>query len=128
MRFSLLSPQRGLRVLALIAPLVAGCTAGTRDDAARGAKVGAVGGLVAGAVGSIFWGGDAVNNALRSAAVGAASGAAVGAVSSSGRDASEHQRRRFNPRPTRRSSDSLSSRGMAQMDTFQSAPDPKVER
>ena len=86
MRFSLLSPQRGLRMLVLLALGVAGCTAGTRDDAARGAKVGAVGGLVAGAVGSIFWGGDAVNNALRSAAVGAASGAAVGAVSSSGRD------------------------------------------
>lgn len=86
MRFSLLSPQRGLQSLALLALgfALAGCTAGTRDDAARGAKVGAVGGLVAGAVGSIFWGGDAVNNALRSAAVGAASGAAVGAVSGSG--------------------------------------------
>jgi hypothetical protein len=45
-----------------------------------------VGGLVAGAVGSIFWGGDAVNNALRTAAVGAASGAAVGAMNGAERD------------------------------------------
>ena len=41
---------------------------------------------MAGAVGSIFWGGDAVNNALRAGAVGAASGAAVGAMSGAERD------------------------------------------
>lgn len=57
-----------------------GCSTGAQQGAERGAKTGAVGGLVAGAVGSIFWGGDAVNNALRSAAVGATSGAAVGAM------------------------------------------------
>ncbi|MEZ5564225.1 MAG: hypothetical protein R3F24_01330 [Gammaproteobacteria bacterium] len=65
---------------------VAGCSAGAKQGASSGAKSGAVGGLVAGAVGSIFWGGDAMNNALRSAAVGAASGAAVGAVSGAERE------------------------------------------
>jgi hypothetical protein len=49
---------------------------------------------VAGAVGSIFWGGDGLNNALRSAAVGAASGAAVGAVNGADQD-----KRRPTPAP-----------------------------
>ena len=65
---------------------VAGCSTGAKDGAERGAKTGAVGGLVAGAVGRIFWGGDAMNNALRTAAVGAASGAAVGAMNGAERD------------------------------------------
>lgn len=68
---------------------IAGCSAGSQEGAYRGAKTGAVGGVVAGAVGSIFWGGDAVNNALRAGAVGAASGAAVGAMNSSGQPSSQ---------------------------------------
>jgi hypothetical protein len=60
--------------------VAAGCSTASREGASRGASRGAVGGLVAGAVGSIFWGGDAVNNALRTAAVGATSGAAIGAM------------------------------------------------
>ncbi len=64
-----------------VAVALVGCSAGSKQGASQGAKTGAVGGLVAGAVGSIFWGGDAVNNALRVGAVGAASGAAVGAMS-----------------------------------------------
>ncbi len=70
-----------------VALAVAGCSAGSKEGASRGATTGAVGGVVAGAVGSIFWGGDVVNNALRAGAVGAASGAAVGAMSGAERDA-----------------------------------------
>jgi hypothetical protein len=70
----------------LLAVLLAACSQGAKDGASSGAKTGAVGGLVAGAVGSIFWGGDAVNNALRAGAVGAASGAAVGAMSGADRN------------------------------------------
>lgn len=70
-----------------VALAVAGCSAGSQEGASRGAKSGAVGGVVAGAVGSIFWGGDAVNNALRAGAVGAASGAAVGAMNGAEREA-----------------------------------------
>ena len=66
---------------------VAGCSAGSKEGASRGATTGAVGGVVAGAVGSIFWGGDVVNNALRAGAVGAASGAAVGAMNGAEREA-----------------------------------------
>jgi hypothetical protein len=65
----------------VLATTLAGCSASSQQGASQGAKTGAVGGMVAGAVGSIFWGGDAVNNALRAGAVGAASGAAVGAMS-----------------------------------------------
>jgi hypothetical protein len=70
-----------------VALAVAGCSAGSKEGASRGATTGAVGGVVAGAVGSIFWGGDVVNNALRAGAVGAASGAAVGAMNGAERDA-----------------------------------------
>ena len=80
---------RSLPVLfaaAVAAVAVGGCTAGSREGATRGATRGAVGGLVAGAVGSIFWGGDAVNLALQSAAVGAAAGAAIGAMDGAARD------------------------------------------
>lgn len=70
---------RKLAVLLMAASLSA-CAQGTREGAERGAKAGAVGGLVAGAVGSILWGGDPVNDTLRSATVGAASGAAVGGM------------------------------------------------
>lgn len=70
-----------------IAVALAGCSTGSPQGASQGAKTGAVGGMVAGAVGSIFWGGDAVNNALRAGAVGAASGAAVGAMTGAERDA-----------------------------------------
>jgi len=78
-------PVVGFMCIAL-AMVMAGCSTGAQQGASQGAKTGAVGGMVAGAVGSIFWGGDAVNNALRAGAVGAASGAAVGAMSGSDRD------------------------------------------
>ena len=70
-----MSRQYRCGLTALLVPAilaVVGCSAASKEGASRGAK--------AGAVGSIFWGGDGLNNALRSAAVGAASGAAVGAV------------------------------------------------
>lgn len=84
-----MSPCPAPRILGFlcIAVALAGCSTSSQQGASQGAKTGAVGGLVAGAVGSIFWGGDAVNNALRAGAVGAASGAAVGAMNGAERDA-----------------------------------------
>ena len=71
------SPSQCAAVGALLAFLVYGC-AGTY--AAEGAKQGAVAGAVAGAVGSIFWGGNALENAAIGAVTTAAAGAAVGAM------------------------------------------------
>lgn len=78
-----------LLVSLCFAAALAACSAGSKEGASRGAQSGAVGGLVAGAVGSIFWGGDPVNNALRAGAVGAASGAAVGAMNGAERQNSQ---------------------------------------
>jgi len=48
-----------------------GCAPGSlaAEGAGQGAKSGAIGGAVAGAVGSLFWGGDVVENMVVGAAV-----------------------------------------------------------
>jgi hypothetical protein len=79
-------PLRSLATVIVAAAVAAGCSTASQEGATRGASRGAVGGMVAGAVGTVFWGGDAVNNALRAGAVGAASGAAVGAMDGAARD------------------------------------------
>lgn len=79
-------PLRSLVAVIVAAAVAAGCSTASQEGATRGASRGAVGGMVAGAVGTVFWGGDAVNNALRAGAVGAASGAAVGAMDGAARD------------------------------------------
>jgi hypothetical protein len=79
-------PLRSLVALVVTAAVAAGCSTASQEGASRGASRGAVGGMVAGAVGTVFWGGDVVNNALRAGAVGAASGAAVGAMDGAARD------------------------------------------
>jgi hypothetical protein len=67
---------------------LAGCAAGSlgAQGAAEGGKSGALAGAVAGAVGSIFWGGNVVENMATSAVVGAATGAVVGGVAGNSQD------------------------------------------
>jgi hypothetical protein len=79
-------PLPSLAAVIVAAAVAGGCSTASQEGAGRGASRGAVGGMVAGAVGTVFWGGDAVNNALRAGAVGAASGAAVGAMDGAARD------------------------------------------
>ena len=57
-----------------VAATLTGCAAGSlgAEGAAQGGKQGALGGAVAGAVGSIFWGGNGVQNMATTAVVGAA--------------------------------------------------------
>jgi hypothetical protein len=75
-------------LLLVLAVATTGCAPGSQasEGASRGAKTGAVGGAVAGAVGSIFWGGNALENIAASAVIGAASGAAMGGMSGSEED------------------------------------------
>lgn len=65
-------------LLGLAFALVASGCAGTYAE--EGAKQGFVGGAVAGAVGSLFWGGNVLENAAIGAVTTAAAGAAVGAM------------------------------------------------
>jgi hypothetical protein len=82
------------RLAPLLVPLLAatlalsGCAAGSlaSEGAAAGGKSGALGGAVAGAVGSIFWGGNVLENMATTAVVGAATGAAMGGAAGRGAD------------------------------------------
>jgi hypothetical protein len=67
---------------------LAGCASGSlaSEGAAAGAKSGALGGAVAGAVGSLFWGGNVVENMVAGAVVTAAAGAAVGGAAGASQD------------------------------------------
>jgi len=68
--------------------LTSGCASDSAagKGAAQGASVGMVGGAVAGAVGSLLWGGNPVEGAVKSGITGAAAGAAVGGMSGAQRD------------------------------------------
>jgi hypothetical protein len=68
--------------------LAGGCASDSAagKGAAQGASVGMVGGAVAGAVGSLLWGGNPVEGAVKSGITGAAAGAAVGGMSGAQRD------------------------------------------
>jgi len=72
-----------------------GCAPGSlaSEGASSGAKSGAIGGAVAGAVGSIFWGGNVVENMVAGAAVSAAAGAAIGGAAGASQDKAIEQQR-----------------------------------
>ena len=85
--------RRHLRLLsavpiACLALALAGCAAGSlgAEGASSGAKSGALGGAVAGAVGSLFWGGNVLQNMATTAVVGAATGAVVGGAAGNAQD------------------------------------------
>jgi hypothetical protein len=81
--------QSAVVVFASIAlSTLAGCASGSlaSEGAAQGAKSGALGGAVAGAVGSLFWGGNVVENMVAGAVVTAAAGAAVGGAAGASQD------------------------------------------
>lgn len=61
------------------------------EQAAHSGALGAVGGAVAGAVGSLLWGGNPLEGAVRGGLTGAASGAAVGAVAAAMEDTGTEQ-------------------------------------
>jgi hypothetical protein len=77
-----------------------GCAPGSlaSEGAESGAKTGAVGGAVAGAIGSIFWGGNFVENVAAAAVVGAASGAAMGGMSGAEADKKIAEKREMSER------------------------------
>jgi hypothetical protein len=80
---------------AVVASPLAGCAPGSlaAEGAGQGAKSGAIGGAVAGAVGSLFWGGNVLENMVAGAVVTAAAGAAVGGAAGASQDkAIEDQR------------------------------------
>lgn len=74
---------------------LSGCAAGSlgAEGAAEGGKQGALAGAVAGAVGSIFWGGNVVQNMATTAVVGAATGAVVGGAQGAAADRQIEARR-----------------------------------
>lgn len=79
---------------------LAGCAPGSlaSEGAAQGAKSGALGGAVAGAVGSLFWGGNVVENMVAGAVVTAAAGAAVGGAAGASQDKAIEQQRDMSER------------------------------
>ena len=91
--------------LFLISGVLAACAvaSGCASDsaagkgAAQGASVGMVGGAVAGAVGSLLWGGNPVEGAVKSGITGAAAGAAVGGMSGAQRDRAAKERAAATP-------------------------------
>ena len=82
--------------------LLAGCAPGSlaSEGAAQGAKSGALGGAVAGAVGSLFWGGNVVENMVAGAVVTAAAGAAVGGAAGASQDKAIEEQRQMSERDT----------------------------
>ena len=78
-----------------VAATLTGCAAGSlgAEGAAQGGKQGALGGAVAGAVGSIFWGGNVVQNMATTAVVGAATGAVMGGAQGAAADRQIEARR-----------------------------------
>ena len=77
----------------MAAALAGGCASDSAagKGAAQGASVGMVGGAVAGAVGSLLWGGNPVEGAVKSGITGAAAGAAVGGMAGAQRDKQQKQ-------------------------------------
>lgn len=71
-----------LLVIAAVAPWsLTACGTYAQQGASQGAAAGFLGGAVAGAVGSIFWGGNVVENMVAAGVTTAAAGAVVGAAS-----------------------------------------------
>ncbi len=77
------APSPAITAVLSMLVFVLGCAGPSRvgDQAARSGALGAVGGAVAGAVGSLLWGGNPFEGAVKGGLTEAASGAAVGAVS-----------------------------------------------
>ena len=75
-------------IASIVVSTLTGCASGSlaSEGAAAGAKSGALGGAVAGAVGSLFWGGNVVENMVAGAVVTAAAGAAVGGAAGASQD------------------------------------------